>query len=211
MIIISHRGYWHNQEEKNTETAFIRSFDMGFGTETDIRDCNGKLVISHDIPNGTEISLDYFLSLLKGRDLPLALNIKADGLSDLLVSSLSKANVTNAFVFDMSIPDQMSYVRENKINVFARVSEYEKTPAFYHESFGIWLDGFHSIWYDKSLVEGYISEGKYICIVSPELHKRSDYKDLWKMLKISGLSVSTQLMLCTDLPEDARDFFKEDI
>lgn len=49
MIVLSHRGYWKNSLEKNKFVAFERSFSMGFGTETDIRDFNGELVISHDI------------------------------------------------------------------------------------------------------------------------------------------------------------------
>ena len=50
MIILSHRGYWKSEKERNQEVAFHRSFDLGYGTETDIRDIQGKLVISHDMP-----------------------------------------------------------------------------------------------------------------------------------------------------------------
>ena len=50
MIIISHRGYWIQPAEKNTEEAFSRSFERGMGTETDVRDHRGELVISHDMP-----------------------------------------------------------------------------------------------------------------------------------------------------------------
>jgi glycerophosphoryl diester phosphodiesterase len=45
MKIMSHRGYWRGEDEKNTTTAFSRSFDLGFGTETDVRDALGQLVI----------------------------------------------------------------------------------------------------------------------------------------------------------------------
>ena len=51
MEILSHRGYWKTVTEKNTIIAFKRSFNLGFGTETDIRDLNGNLVISHDMPS----------------------------------------------------------------------------------------------------------------------------------------------------------------
>ncbi len=50
MQVISHRGYWKSAAEKNTTTAFARSFALGYGTETDVRDLNGELVISHDMP-----------------------------------------------------------------------------------------------------------------------------------------------------------------
>jgi nucleoside-diphosphate-sugar epimerase len=49
MNIISHRGFWLKDEEKNTIQAFERSFEFGFGTETDIRDYKGELVISYDM------------------------------------------------------------------------------------------------------------------------------------------------------------------
>ena len=49
MEIISHRGLWNNTREKNSTQAFKRSFGFKIGTETDIRDYRGELVISHDI------------------------------------------------------------------------------------------------------------------------------------------------------------------
>ena len=48
MIILSHRGWWKTRAERNMRDAFVRSFDAGFGTETDLRDICGKIVISHD-------------------------------------------------------------------------------------------------------------------------------------------------------------------
>ncbi len=38
MIILSHRGYWKEVSEKNKPIAFERSFSLGLGTETYIRD-----------------------------------------------------------------------------------------------------------------------------------------------------------------------------
>ena len=48
MKIICHRGYWQEPSEKNSDIALRRGFSLGLGTETDIRDLNGELVISHD-------------------------------------------------------------------------------------------------------------------------------------------------------------------
>ena len=85
MIVLSHRGYWKTPEEKNQPVAFERSFALGYGTETDIRDHNRNLVISHDMASATDLSLEDMLHIYRthGRSaekrLPLALNIKADG------------------------------------------------------------------------------------------------------------------------------------
>jgi len=79
MKIISHHGFWHIPSEKNTETAFCRSFELGFGTETDVRDSLGALVISHDLPRGEEMTLTSLLALMGKDQQLLAINIKADG------------------------------------------------------------------------------------------------------------------------------------
>ena len=75
--ILAHRGCWGNEEEKNTLNAFKKAFELGFGVETDLRDICGKIVISHDMPKGNELSFEDLLIEMNGRNLPLALNIKA--------------------------------------------------------------------------------------------------------------------------------------
>lgn len=210
MIILSHRGYWKEEKEKNQVIAFERSFSLGFGTETDIRDYNSELVISHDIADEDCISVEDFLKIYNSYDqtLPLALNIKADGLQSKLKELLNKYNITNYFVFDMSVPDGLGYLKEN-IKAFTRESEYEEIPSFYHKSCGIWLDEFKSHWITKETIEKHIKNNKQICIVSPDLHKREykkewqHYKDIEKELKINNL------MICTDYPKEAKDFFNE--
>ena len=61
--IISHRGYWTNLDEKNQKNAFKRSWDHGFGIETDIRDFNQNLVISHDMASPNCLHIDDFFNL----------------------------------------------------------------------------------------------------------------------------------------------------
>lgn len=205
MNIISHRGYWKTANEKNLKVAFKRSFDLNFGTETDFRDCAGKIVISHDMPKGEEMTADEFFLLLAGRNLPLALNIKADGLANQLKALLDKYNIQNYFVFDMSVPDTLAYLRM-RIPVFARVSELEPEPVCYEQVTGIWLDAFYDIWYSPQMIQKFLQAGKKVCLVSPELHQRDQYT-LWNSLKDSNLDKESALMLCTDFPEDAQQFF----
>lgn len=38
MQIIAHRGFWELEKEQNTTLAFQKSFENGFGIETDFRD-----------------------------------------------------------------------------------------------------------------------------------------------------------------------------
>ncbi len=68
--IISHRGFWKKSNEENSLKAFEESLSNGFGIETDIRDHDGNLVISHDIPmqQNDHISFDNFLELYKSKN-----------------------------------------------------------------------------------------------------------------------------------------------
>lgn len=52
------------KNEQNKLVAFKRAINFGFGIETDIRDFNGKLVISHDLPNINSIKLLELLKLI---------------------------------------------------------------------------------------------------------------------------------------------------
>ena len=205
MIILSHRGYWKDLSEKNQPTAFNRSFSLGFGTETDIRDRNGDLVISHDMPGADAITLADMLDILGGRDLPLALNIKADGLGRKLQSQLRARGLTQWFTFDMSVPETVVQIGLG-MPVFSRASEYERRPVLYDQAIGIWLDGFLSDWFSPDDVAAFLQDGKRVAIVSPELHRRS-HLGLWQRLREAGLTDNPELMLCTDLPEDARAYF----
>lgn len=205
MIIISHRGYWYEESEKNTEIAFRRSFQHNFGTETDVRDCLGELVISHDLPSGTELPFHSFLSLVDSEQPLLAINIKANGLADLLHGAMKGYNPYNWFVFDMSVPDMRAHLKAGN-PVFARMSEVEQQPAWFNLIQGVWLDNFEDEWYDLQLIKDLIQKGKRVCVVSSELHNQ-DNSLLW--CKLRPLANVDQLILCTDTPELAKEYFKD--
>lgn len=200
--ILAHRGYWLKESEKNTKTAFERAFDCGFGIETDLRDIKGEIVISHNMPKGNEISFEQLLQLLNGRNLPLALNIKADGQAAEIKRLLEKYNHTNYFTFDMSIPE-MVVQNELGLNFYTGLSDIIQTPILFEDAKGIWLDSFNSDWFNRELIIEMLNKNKQVCIVSPDLHKR-DYKNVWEKYKdLQGI------MLCTDYPKEAREFFNE--
>jgi hypothetical protein len=214
MQIISHRGYWKVSDEKNKINAFERSFKLGFGTETDIRDFNGELVISHDIPNSSIeqlIYVDDFFKLYKsiGNNLPLALNIKSDGLQEMLKNLIIKYDISNYFVFDMSIPDTLGYMKRD-IKYFSRQSEFEIMPSLYKECKGVWLDEFVNHWITPEIIEEHLKINKLVCIVSPELHGRNNIQEWANYKNFITNQFSENLILCTDNPEDAKKYFYED-
>lgn len=204
MKILSHRGYWKNNSERNNIEAFARSFKLGFGTETDIRDHQKDLYISHDMALGDEMKLDSLLGLLKDKSLPLAINIKCDGLAHLLRTKMEKADINNWFAFDMSVPDMKDHIN-NGNPIFTRMSEIETTPVLLDKAKGVWLDAFEFQWFSRDTIKRLLNENKQVCVVSSELHGR-DYHEVWDM--IAPISDEPGLMICTDHPELARDFFK---
>ena len=215
MRILSHRGYWKTADEKNTETAFVRSFDLKFGTETDVRDAWGELLISHDPPTqgANPVTFERFCEIYTERggrenNLLLALNIKSDGLTAKIKETLSRHGITSYFLFDMSVPDMRPYVGQGE-PVYTRHSEYEPAPPLYDESAGVWIDGFLGNWMTIDTIREHRAAGKAVCLVSPDLHKRA-HEPLWERLRAEGLNThdgDDDFALCTDFPEDARAFF----
>ena len=201
-IILAHRGFWKSEKEKNTKTAFERAFDNDFGIETDLRDIKGTIVISHNMPKGDEMTFEELLQILDGRDLTLALNIKADGQADEIKRLLEKYNHNNYFTFDMSIPDMVVQLNTG-LKVFTGQSDIIPNPILLDKADGVWLDCFNSDWFGEKEIFNLQIRRKKVCIVSPDLHKR-EYKGAWEIYKnVSGI------MICTDHPEEAKEFFND--
>ena len=207
MKVVAHRGSWLTSAEKNSATALERAFKSSFGVETDVRDYCGELVISHDIPQAGALPFRKFLSIYRQYPSagPLAINIKADGLQSRVKADLAGQSVTDYFVFDMSVPDTLGYVRDG-IRFFTRISELEMKPALYEDADGVWLDMFFSEWVDLQTMSRILADGKDLCIVSPELHGR-DYQAFWQALKASGIPDNPGCMICTDEPDEAARYF----
>jgi glycerophosphoryl diester phosphodiesterase len=206
--IIAHRGFWKNESEKNQSIAFERAFQNGFGVETDVRDCCGEIVISHDPPTKNTLMFSTFLELYisYSRKPTLALNIKSDGLASQCLEYLQKYKIQNYFVFDMSIPDMLWYKKQN-IPFFVRQSEYEKISPLYEYSEGVWLDEFEGHWISEETIKSHIGMNKKVCIVSPELHHRTYEKEWEDYRQIVREMKSNRIMICTDFPLKAKEKF----
>ena len=205
--IIAHRGYWLKTFEKNTPTAFCRALANGFGIEIDFRDLNGELVISHDIPTTGVMKVSEFIEIYRARPVsaPMALNIKSDGLHNLLNECITHAEFKSFFVFDMAVPDMRGYLK-NRIPTFTRLSEYEPNPAFLKDCNGVWLDAFESEWYDAEKINSLLNQKKKIAIVSPELHGRQ-HLALWELIRTHNFHRNNLISICTDFPMQAKDYF----
>ena len=204
--IIAHRGFWETKEEQNTEVSFKRALKNRFGIETDLRDRNEEIVISHDMANSSSITLDTFLDLCElAPDVTLAFNIKSDGLQENLLSK----SVTNPhFYFDMSVPDMLGFKKLN-LPTYTRFSNIEKKPSLYEDSIGVWLDNFNNEILDINALKQFLMDGKKVVLVSPELH-RMDKENYWESLSnfiIENPKTKSAIGLCTDFPLKAREYF----
>ncbi|WP_375194485.1 hypothetical protein [Sphingobium sp.] len=219
MLFLAHRGLWTALDERNSRSALKAAFELGFGVETDIRDFDGRLVISHDMATPDSLPLSVMLADYDtaGRPGPLALNVKADGLTAALIEELDAfaGMRQNAFVFDMSVPDTIQYLGKG-LQVFTRHSEYEPLPPLEMQSQGVWMDCFVNAWVDPDAIMERVRKGQKVAIVSPELHKREIYQRFWKILKdwikksdFGADILNSNLMLCTDFPREAAEFFKD--
>lgn len=210
MIILSHKGFWGNHKVPNSLQSIKKSLNHDFGVEFDIRDYREELVVSHDLPNNSTNKLEeifyYYCSI--DSDLPLALNIKANGLQTILSKLIRKYKIINYFIFDASVPDMLVYLNEG-FNVFTRQSEYETQPCFYKESMGVWLDEFDIHWINYKILDKHLSENKKVCIVSPELHGRNFVNEWEYYHEYDKLNNTNELMICTDFPAKAKEFFND--
>lgn len=207
MEILAHRGYWNKEIKSNSYEALTEALKNGFGFESDIRDYCEGLVVSHNVANSESFSINEVLEELARYDdrFCFAINIKADGLKDLLYYTLNKYKIDNYFTFDMSVPQMIEY-REKGLKYFTRQSEYEKECVLYDDASGVWIDAFiEESWITEELLNEHLSKGKKVCLVSPDLHKRQ-YLSFWNKLRDSKVNFDN-VILCTDFPSEAREFF----
>ena len=208
--ILAHRGWWQRPAERNTLAALERAFAAGLGVETDVRDCSGEMVVSHDPPIHGMLLFRKLLEAYAKAGQPgyLALNVKADGLQEAVGGLLGEFAVERYFMFDMSVPDALQWIKAG-VRTFTRQSEYEHSPVLYELAAGVWVDGFESEWYSRELIAGHLAAGKMVAVISPEIHGR-DPAAVWKMLQnvAGGLQAGRpQLFVCTDRVAEARRVF----
>jgi hypothetical protein len=171
----------------------ISDIDLEYGAEIDVRDHNGTIVLSHDYPDNNSENLVDFLKYFPKNRL-LAINVKSCGI-EMNVNNILKQNHNNYFLFDFSLPYLLKSIHVN-IPCALRLSEYEKEllegPKW------IWIDSFHSIWYDDKYIKLIKNKGYQTVLVSPELHGRSNQLDYEKIKFL--ISKNLVDAICTDVP-----------
>lgn len=170
MIIIKHR---------QNEISDLKQLPKNFGAEIDIRSQFNELILHHDPFNKGQLLKNW----LEHYDHKfLILNVKEEGLEEMIINLLEKFNISNYFFLDQSFPFLMKYSRKKNKHLATRLSDYENIKnivSLKNKVQWVWID-----YFDKfSLNEKNINLVKKLnfkyCLVSPELHGEN------KIFKIS--------------------------
>ena len=204
---MAHRGLFNSRSEQNTHLSISRALSEGYGIETDLRDLDGEVVVSHDPPTFLESppTLAWLLEQVNQSpsDCRIALNIKSCGIANRLASMVSLLNVDpgRIFAFDMSVPDLLSY-HNTIIPVYTRLSELEIISPLVDKSQGVWVDSFNGAFHQTIEAGKLMMKGIRAAVVSSELHHR-DHHELWDNIHSSGIYKSPLFEICTDFPDEA--------
>lgn len=205
--ILAHRGF---PNRDNSIDGLVSALSRGWGIETDVRDHLGEIVISHDpivkatqVMHLEELLYVYHLNAWEGT---LALNIKSDGLAPKLAQIISQYEIKNYFFFDMSVPDHMTYLE--KLTNFVRISEFEANNELAKLSSGCWLDELKTPWVGEQELKEILATNKRVGIVSRELHGWN-HEPQWRIIKklMEENRWLCPIMLCTDFPDQAEEYF----
>ena len=199
-LIYAHRGMWQTLDQQNSLQSIEATRIFGYGVETDFRSKNHSLVISHN-PLG-DLSL-LTVDKIDFSNIPVALNIKEDGLLNQYESFLKKYPNKHSFLFDGSIPEMVK-IKEKGLPHALRMSEYE-TELPWEPPF-LWMDAFNSDWWIKSPQMFGLVEKYFVVFVSPELHHR-DAESAWEFFNMLHSKQIAQFGICTDHPHELKAKF----
>ena len=191
--IFAHRGFWKEGGfAPNSIESLESAFEKGFAVETDVRDQQEEIVVSHDpCGSSTYSSFNQELLALGG----IAINIKSDGLVSRFAELREHLQESQSFVFDCSFPQILQF-RKASIPHALRISEYEKELPWNPDY--IWLDAFNDDWWVKDAKIRKLMDQTPTIIVSPELHGR-EFLLVWEEFSKLAQEVEN-ISICTDFP-----------
>ena len=175
----------------------LKNTDHNFGVEVDVRSINKKLILNHE-PFQKATSLDTFLKKFNHKF--LILNVKEEGIENLILNYVKKNRIKNYFLLDVTFPKIFQFIKNNKKNnLCLRISKFEKLNQlnFFNKKIEwIWVDTFdNKIPLNINDLEGYSKKFK-LCLVSPELVKTNNI-DVIKFIKINKYKLNFFSAVCS--------------
>ena len=175
----------------------LKNTDHNFGVEVDVRSINKKLILNHE-PFQKATSLDTFLKKFNHKF--LILNVKEEGIENLILNYVKKNRIKNYFLLDVTVPKIFQFIKnKKKNNLCLRISKFEKLNQlnFFNKKIEwIWVDTFdNKIPLNINDLEGYSKKFK-LCLVSPELVKTNNI-DVIKFIKINKYKLNFFSAVCS--------------
>ena len=175
----------------------LKNTDHNFGVEVDVRSINKKLILNHE-PFQKATSLDTFLKKFNHKF--LILNVKEEGIENLILNYVKKNRIKNYFLLDVAVPKIFQFIKnKKKNNLCLRISKFERLNQlnFFNKKIEwIWVDTFdNKIPLNINDLEGYSKKFK-LCLVSPELVKTNNI-DVIKFIKINKYKLNFFSAVCS--------------
>ena len=134
MILINHRV---NSISKLLKTS------VEFGVEADLRSEDKKIYLHHD-PFKKGESFEKWVKYYKHKI--LILNVKEEGLEDMIIKILKKNKIKNFFFHDQTFSTLLKNMFKTRVSI--RFSEYEdlkRKNYLFKKIRWLWLDNFNQI------------------------------------------------------------------
>ena len=190
MILINHRV---NSIKKLKSTPF------NFGVEIDLRSEKNKIYLHHD-PFKKGVSFEKWIKYYKHKI--IVLNVKEEGLEKSILKILKKYRINNFFFHDQTFSTLLKNMSKTKVSV--RYSEFEdlkNIKYLFKKIKWIWIDNFSVIKLEKKFYS-YLKRKKVkICLVSPELVKKSRISEVKKIILYLKKNNFTIDAVCTKKPD----------
>ena len=175
----------------------LKNIHHNFGVEVDVRSINKKLILNHE-PFLKALSLDTFLKKFNHKF--LILNVKEEGIENLILNFVKKNRIKNYFLLDVTFPKIFQFIKNKKKNNFClRISKFEKLNQlnFFNKKIEwIWVDTFdNKIPLNINDLEVYSKKFK-LCLVSPELVKTNNIS-ITKFIKINKYKLNFFSAVCS--------------
>lgn len=171
MIFIRHRV---------NSLAKLKNVPSNEGVEIDLRSKNKDIYLHHDPFKKGELFSNWIKSF---KHRLIVLNVKEEGLEPKILSILKRNNVKNYFFHDQTFSTLIKNMHKTKVSV--RYSEFEglkKIDKLFNSIKWIWIDNFTEIKINKKFYSFLKKKKVKICIVSPELVKKSRSKEIKKVI-----------------------------
>ena len=191
-LIICHR--------KNTIKQLIDT-PTEYGVEIDVRSYNNRIILNHDPMKSGEF-LDNWLRKYNHKF--LIINIKEEGLEKYIIKILKNKKIKDFFFLDQSFPFLIKTLNSNETRCAVRFSEYEDIRTINNlkkKINWVWVDHFSKFPLNKSTSDNLKKKKIKICIVSPEIVKKTSEKSLKKLknsIKKKNIHIDA---VCTKNPE----------